>query len=176
VRITDNTIAFPVMTFKNTQTIYKPGGSTEEIEGSEIACAFSVDKGDGKVVALGFNVYGLLEGYWDEFIYNPIGWFKGLIDVEDPESGSGLLSLSVTPNPIDDFANVSYIITGNMQMPVKLSLFNSLGQEVLILENGNVNPGINSALLNTSRLSSGNYYLVLKCGTETSTIPVSIIK
>ncbi|MFC2130723.1 T9SS type A sorting domain-containing protein, partial [Bacteroidota bacterium] len=102
--------------------------------------------------------------------------YREITNVNNNNMFDGTKLFQNYPNPIENTANVDYTINGNVQAPVKLSLFNSLGQEVLILNNGNVNPGINTATINTAKLSSGNYYLVLKCGTETSTLPVAVIK
>ncbi len=66
------------------------------------------------------------------------------------------------PNPFNPSTIIKYQIPQNSL--VSLKVYNSLGQEVATLVNGMVNAGSYEVQLNSSNLSSGVYYYVIKAG------------
>jgi S1/P1 Nuclease. len=66
------------------------------------------------------------------------------------------------PNPFNPSTIIKYQIPQNSF--VSLKVYNSLGQEAATLVNGMVNAGSYEVQLNSSNLSSGVYYYVIKAG------------
>ena len=84
-------------------------------------------------------------------------------------------TLSVSPNPISDIANIRYIIPQSCNMSI--SLINELGQVVSTLEStykvkGHYNLAIDANRLN---LSAGKYFILLQHGTSSVSVPVVIV-
>ncbi|MDR3610348.1 MAG: T9SS type A sorting domain-containing protein [Ignavibacteriaceae bacterium] len=66
------------------------------------------------------------------------------------------------PNPFNPSTIIKYQIPQNLF--VSLKVYNSLGQEVATLVNGMINAGSYDVQLNSSNLSSGVYYYIIKAG------------
>lgn len=64
------------------------------------------------------------------------------------------------PNPFNPTTNISFTVpqAGN----VKLAVYNTLGQEVAVLINGVVNPGLHSVTFDATSLPSGTYFYKLQ--------------
>lgn len=89
-------------------------------------------------------------------------------------SNNGDLTLSVGPNPISNNATVQYTVKNTQA--VKLSVFNTLGQEVAVLVNGVVEAGANTVNMSSTGLPVGTYSIVLRSGNSVATLPVAIVK
>lgn len=82
--------------------------------------------------------------------------------------------MAVTPNPTESDAEVLYNILE--RAPSKLILTDMLGGRVCELVNKTMEPGVHTALINTSNLQSGTYLLILKTPTKTDTRRISIVR
>jgi len=63
------------------------------------------------------------------------------------------------PNPFNPSTTISYQLTANSFITLKI--FDALGREIAVLENGIKSPGNHVATFNANNLSSGIYYYVL---------------
>jgi len=78
------------------------------------------------------------------------------------------------PNPFNPSTTITYTIgeTSN----VKLSVYNSLGQEVAVLVQGTKNKGTHRIRFNAANLSSGVYYYKIETGNFTKTKKMLLIR
>jgi len=175
-KITDAVNTFPLLVFKNDQTIYTGGTNTETSLWDKTICGFRINKGEAKVVIIGINPLGLMvETYRDNLINKPLEWFAGTIGVDDDWFSSNI-SLSVTPNPVGGIMTINYFQSSEKSMNCALSLYNNLGQQIALLQSGEVIPGEQILRYDVSILPDGVYHLVLKSGDFTTSVPVIIIK
>ncbi|MBM2813378.1 MAG: hypothetical protein HW421_140 [Ignavibacteria bacterium] len=87
------------------------------------------------------------------------------------------LSLSIGTNPIIENTEVTFSAgLGNAPVNAKLSLFNSLGQELEIIYEGITGPFYNKILYEPANIGSGIYFLVLKSQNKVVTVPIIILK
>lgn len=82
--------------------------------------------------------------------------------------------LKSVPNPAQESVSLYYII--GTESNIRLSLYNSLGNELKFLDEGFKPQGMHSIELNTEDLSSGVYYVKLVSLTRSTTIKVIINK
>jgi len=82
--------------------------------------------------------------------------------------------LSVFPNPAASLVNIRFILPQTEQ--VKLTIYNSLGQQVYVAEQGTLNSGEQLMELNTSALASGIYFITLQAGDLTASKKLSVKK
>ncbi len=78
------------------------------------------------------------------------------------------------PNPFNPATMISYSIPE--KGIVNLSIYNSLGQKVMTLVNGNVDAGNYNVQLNASRLVSGVYFYRLSAGNHVSVKKMMVLK
>lgn len=78
------------------------------------------------------------------------------------------------PNPFNPSTNIDYSIP--QRIHVKLSVFNTLGQEVAVLTDGIKQPGNYTTVFNASQLSSGIYFYILKTGNKELVKQMTLIK
>lgn len=71
------------------------------------------------------------------------------------------------PNPFSGSSTVSITLPGRTE--VKLNVYDAVGKEVLVLENGFLNSGTHTYVLNSRNFSNGIYYLKLIAGEKTET-------
>jgi hypothetical protein len=64
------------------------------------------------------------------------------------------------PNPVGSGVNIQYKI--NRVIDVKISIYNILGQQIAVLQDGVKEPGIYSASFNTKGLASGIYFITYR--------------
>jgi len=175
VEITDTLNVAPCICFSNNQKIYNdPENPTNTISvaGKDAICGLHFQTGNSKIVIYGIRPTDLSkEEQRENFINNPFKWFKGLIDVDDNINNKGF-GLSISPNPIYDRANIHFSIVGNSTQKIKISLFNSLGQEVKVIVNKVMEKGNYIQSFDNPEISSGLYYLVLTSNTERISIPI----
>lgn len=92
------------------------------------------------------------------------------------ESAFKMLSVTVGPNPMTNYATINYSIEGNTNQNVYMALINSAGQEEALLINGEVAPGTYTMPFDASTLASGAYYIIAKSGNYSAQVPVTVIK
>jgi len=83
--------------------------------------------------------------------------------------------ITISPNPVSKFAKISY----NLQSPskVRLSLFDALGQEVMLIDEGNKEAGnISTNFAIRPEMQSGLYFLRLQSGKDIQTRKIVVVK
>jgi len=104
---------------------------------------------------------------------NPTGNLVGLIhtNFEIPNSFSLLQNF---PNPFNPVTNIEFTLP--KQGSVELIIYNSLGKQVAVLVNGNLNAGRYSADWDATHYPSGVYFYTLKAESYTETKKMILIK
>ena len=175
VKINDSDNVVPCICFAQSQKIYNDPenpDATIQVDGNDAVCGLHFKSGNSKVVIYGIRPSDLSkEEQREDFVNNPFKWFKGLIDVDDNRINDNF-ELSVSPNPINDIANIHYSVAGSSIQNVRISLFNNLGQEVKVIVNKLMTSGNYTKSFNNLNLTSGLYYIVLKSNTQRISIPV----
>jgi len=108
------------------------------------------------------------------------------IDQSGNVSFSDIVNISVTNNPVsfkleDNFPNpFNPSTTIRYSLPsasfVKLTVYNILGSEILVLENGQKQAGIYSISFNGNNLASGTYFFKLEAGNYIKIKKMNLIK
>jgi aminopeptidase N len=82
------------------------------------------------------------------------------------------------PNPFNPSTTIRYEVPVNQQgfVPIKITVYNSLGQEVAVLVNEEKSAGIYEAELNITGLSSGIYYYKLTAPGYSQTKKMAVVK
>jgi|GEM_PF-1107868 len=111
------------------------------------------------------------EGY--TVIMNPLDDCEPFIvvDVEQPISTT---NITVSPNPAQDYFNISFDL--NRANDVEIRLYNAVGQEVKYLTNTMYTAGENNITMNTNGLPSGIYFVSLQTQAGNLTKRVTISK
>lgn len=78
------------------------------------------------------------------------------------------------PNPFNPVTTISFMIPAYEN--VRLAIYNSIGQAVETLINGEIEKGEHSIKWNAGGCPSGIYFAVLRCGEKTSVIKMTLIK
>ncbi|HQJ47112.1 MAG TPA: T9SS type A sorting domain-containing protein, partial [Ignavibacteriaceae bacterium] len=78
------------------------------------------------------------------------------------------------PNPFNPSTTIGYILKDKSN--VKLSVFNSLGEEIAILVNGQQEQGYYEVNFDAAGLPSGIYYYMINTGNFTQTKKMLLIK
>lgn len=103
--------------------------------------------------------------------------FISYVNVESPINiTSSISNLIIYPNPIDETITISYNLS--IYGKVKLSLFDQLGSEVVILKESFEEPGgFNYQLtINNYQLAQGIYYLNIQIGNERQSRKIIFLK
>ncbi len=101
--------------------------------------------------------------------------FFGIFPTAVPDGEKPVtMSCKVYPNPINTNATIQYYLPEDTQ--VILDIFNSTGQKVNQLANGNQTKGEHYVTWNTASLPAGFYYYSLKTGKQTNTGKIVVIK
>ncbi len=84
---------------------------------------------------------------------------KNLVGIENESPVKNFALYDVYPNPVTSNAEISF----SLDKPAvsKLELFNSLGERVMLLQEGFLGTGTHGVNVNTSNLTSGVYYYTL---------------
>jgi hypothetical protein len=85
-----------------------------------------------------------------------------------------LLSLTAQPNPFS--TDITFIINSPVFNMANIEIYNSLGKIVDVIENVNINQGINSIYWDPMQLESGIYNVVYKSSAGTVTLKAVFIK
>jgi len=78
------------------------------------------------------------------------------------------------PNPFNPSTTIVYTLP--TEMPAKLAVYNTLGEQVAVLANGMQAAGEHTATFDASRLASGVYYYRLTAGTAMSSGKMMLLK
>lgn len=78
------------------------------------------------------------------------------------------------PNPFNPVTTISYTVS--MASDVSIKIYDMLGSEVSTLVNQHLNPGIYTARLDATDLSTGNYLYVMKAGEFSQTRRLTVLK
>lgn len=97
---------------------------------------------------------------------------KDVIHIGIDENGNQPLSLQVYPNPAQDQFNLHYDLPS--RSPVTITIHDMTGREVIQVTKENQMAGIHEQQVNTSTLSSGIYFLLLRSGDHTVVEKLSI--
>lgn len=138
--------------------IYKPDGTfvkTISVPGQTTNCAFGGADGKTLFVTSGNSIYRITE------------------KVETPPNAINSLDansnrLSVWPNPANSSATISFYLHENNL--AKLSIYNSLGQNLAVIAQNDFQKGRNTISWQTENLSNGLYYVVLATVESSETI------
>jgi hypothetical protein len=84
------------------------------------------------------------------------------------------VSLSSYPNPFRQQATVEYALPEAQE--VRLVLYDVLGREVAVLENGRKDAGHHTVRLNADQLASGVYFGRLKAGNKQLTQKITVVR
>jgi N-acetylneuraminic acid mutarotase len=99
--------------------------------------------------------------------------YSDVVEVEWRRFNSYLLEQNY-PNPFNPTTKIGFGIRENSR--VRLSLFNSIGEEVAILVDGEIEQGFHQVEFNAGNLPSGIYYYQLKTGSYTATKKLLLLK
>ncbi|HKB87708.1 MAG TPA: T9SS type A sorting domain-containing protein [Ignavibacteriaceae bacterium] len=105
------------------------------------------------------------------------GTFDNVTDVESNENKSNLFSYNLDqnyPNPFNPTTKIEYRIPE--RSPVKLVVYNTIGQEVSILADGEKEAGSYSLEFNASGLPSGIYFYRIQAGKFIQTKKMVLLK
>jgi hypothetical protein len=99
----------------------------------------------------------------------------GVTGVEENKYSPSQYSLSDNyPNPFNPSTVITYSIPSALN--VELTIYNSLGQTVRVLENGFKNAGNYSLTFNAAELPSGIYFYKLEAGQFSQTKKMILLK
>jgi pectate lyase len=102
-----------------------------------------------------------------------VGFITGIKDDVDIFADSYELNQNY-PNPFNPTTTIEYTLSKPGK--IKLSVFNTLGQEVLTLVNGYMEQGTHHVLVGASQLSSGVYYYSLQAGSYSQVRKMILLK
>jgi hypothetical protein len=104
-----------------------------------------------------------------------LNWFDSSVDVKDYTYSPAEFKLfSNYPNPFNPSTKISYYIPSSSF--VTLKVYNSLGQEIAVLINGELQAGLHQTDFTSSGLSSGIYFYKLEAGSFTQTNKMILMK
>jgi hypothetical protein len=98
---------------------------------------------------------------------------KDVIHVGIDENMKEAGSFQVYPNPSQDQFNFTYRM--NSKSPVKITLLDVLGKELLVLVNETQNPGAQKVTVNVADLPAGIYFVNIHCGSVAHVEKISVM-
>jgi hypothetical protein len=180
LKIIDTSSTFPILRFNNSGRYVNAKKDTVSMTAEESIFAVRSLIGDQRLILMSFCPYVLKNAQLrGTLVWNCIQWLEtGIVSVEENTSSNenSNLSISSSPNPVEISSNIVYNIKGDKIRNIRLSLYNLLGEEVIILKTGMIQPGEYSAQLNAQELISGRYELILRADSDYITLPVYISK
>jgi hypothetical protein len=158
-KINDPLTTFPIMTF---------AASTDSI------FALRVQKPNSRAVMLGINPFVILDQTIREnLIYRSVAWIQGtLSDVNDNHATNELFEASASPNPFTDNVNVQINLKDNSGNTIDISVVNEIGQTVKTYSAQYITFGKQTIELDMCGLNSGKYFILLKSGNNSVSLPV----
>ena len=171
------------MTFfsKSTQLVaLGPGGSMFIVEPGQSHLLYRT--GQGTTVDLGFLGLRWAKCFW--IAEQPYVIFQGTLFQVKTEPSAGLPQNRTVPesiilwqnypNPFNPTTTIRYALPHRSH--VTLTVFNTLGQKVVELVNGDVDAGTSEVRFDGGRLASGVYFYHLQTGTFVKTRTLVIVK
>lgn len=95
---------------------------------------------------------------------------------EDGSVSGTILTVSAQPNPASAAAMLSYNVGGNAPQTITMNVVDMTGREVANLGSRTVNPGNYATTLDATTLPVGAYHIVVRCATETVTLPFTVTR
>jgi uncharacterized membrane protein len=127
----------------------------------------------GRSYQTGINTYPPDNGVATTFFVSPYTFTTTGVNEPGQQPESFKLEQNY-PNPFNPTTTIRYsVATGGA---VSLKVYNTLGQEVATLVNGNVAPGDHTATFDATRLSSGVYMYKLTSGNSVETRKMLLLK
>jgi hypothetical protein len=118
----------------------------------------------GKIVCLGFPFESIYpDSCRTQFMDRVLTYFDYASDIREQDNGHITQNYELYqnfPNPFNPFTTISFFQPVNG--PVRLSVYNSLGQLVKILADKEHSNGLHRIIFNGSSLSSGAYFYTLE--------------
>jgi len=138
--------------------------------------AIAFDAGGYRTIGSSFEFGGLADGQFtkDDLMIEYLEFFQvgGLVGIEDAIQSD--LGISIYPNPVKDVMHLNISVSGIEN--VNAGIYNSTGQEVMdVATNLSVNMNYQSEV-NTSSLSPGIYYFIVKTDTQQQSHKLVILK
>jgi len=96
------------------------------------------------------------------------------MDQQSPDVPAAIGLFQNFPNPFNPSTTIRYGLPSRFH--VTLAVFNTLGQQVAVLQNGEQEAGFHEAKFDGSRLSSGVYFYRLQAGTYVETKKLLLTK
>ena len=78
------------------------------------------------------------------------------------------------PNPVVDFTEISFYLPSSSKL--RLSLLNSLGQEIMILADSKFEAGSHKVAVKAASLEPGVYFYKMASGKENITKQMTVVK
>jgi hypothetical protein len=119
---------------------------------------------------------GCIGGGWDSSpYYPPVQRFKRVVTAISPtEAPRVLLLMQNYPNPFNPSTTIRYGLPSRAH--VTLTVFNTLGQRVAILQNGEQDAGYHEVHFDGSNLPSGVYFYRMQAGSYTETKKLLLVR
>lgn len=95
---------------------------------------------------------------------------------EDGSVSGTILTVSAQPNPASAAATLSYTVGGIAPQTVTMNVVDMTGRQVANLGTYTVNPGDHALALDATTLPVGVYHIVVRCATETVTLPFTVTR
>ena len=115
---------------------------------------------------------------WCHYDCNVLGDPALKIWIDNPTTGisepGGTFTCSVSPNPCNDQVTVSYVL--NTPSLVRMTLLNSLGQQISSNSYGNMLPGNHAVSFNMTGYTSGIYYFRIDTNDNSVTKKLIVVK
>ena len=129
----------------------------------------------GRSYQTGINTYPPNNGALTSFFVSSYTFTANPSSVGGPNEQPSSFKLEQNyPNPFNPTTNIRYsVATGGL---VSLKVYNTLGQELATLVNGNVAPGEHTATFDATRFSSGVYIYKLTSGNSVETRKMLLLK
>lgn len=109
-----------------------------------------------------------------EYTTEDVRGFKANAATGIIESVKESFVVSITPNPVVLNANVDFNLEKSEN--VNIYIYNSIGEQISVINKGNLNAGNHNLKVDVSGLSSGVYFMNITAGDVTSTSKFNIIK
>jgi len=117
----------------------------------------------------GNDIYACRFGFWHNFNY--------ITSINEPDENSlpGQFELYQNyPNPFNPQTNIYFTLPKSV--PVKIEIFNILGQKIKVLTNKNYPGGFHKIVFNGANFGSGIYFLYADFGGHIFTKKMSLLK
>lgn len=113
----------------------------------------------------------------NEYTNVPITGTTVINSVNDGIAGSeGEFTMSVFPNPINNFSTISYNVFGDAPKSLTINLVDISGAVVANIVNSTLTSGSYKAEVKANGLAAGTYYLIANVGDYKTQLPVVIVK